>query len=593
MGSGSFDFALAIGGEAGQGIATPGDILARIFIRRGLHLNTYNAYQSIIRGGHIFLVVRIKDEEVYSHGDKLDLLLCLNQDTMNRHLELMGPGTRVIFNSDTIKPGQARDGVELCPMPIAEIADSGRNTLIQNTVAIGALMFLLGLDFQILEDSLRQRFQRQGQAVVDQNVGVAKGGFDHAVANFTPFPNPVPSGGKPLAMWSGNDALAMGGAAAGVKFYAAYPMSPSTGVLHWMAQNARDLGIMVRQVEDEIGVANMVIGAAHTGCRAMCATSGGGFALMTEAIGSAGIMEIPAVFINVQRAGPSTGVPTKTEQGDLWQALGASQGDYERLIVAPVDALDAFNTIPELFNLLDQCQCPGIVISDLLISEGRFSVDPDHLNLLPVIDRGDLITEPSKTDGYMRYKNTESGVSPRALAGLEGYVHVVATDEHDEDSILLSDEFTNPLKRRKMVEKRARKLEGVLDRIQPPVLEGPEEAEVTLVGWGSTYGVIKEAVEQLASEGIMANQLSIKWIVPLHGEVVTDILSRSKRTIIVENNYSGQFYRYLRSETGLTVQGHIRKYDGEPFMPHHIVNGVLELLAGKTERYVPTQEVMT
>ena len=593
MGSGSFDFALAIGGEAGQGIATPGDILARIFIRRGFHLNTYNAYQSIIRGGHIFLVVRIKDEEVYSHGDKLDLLLCLNQDTMNRHLELMGPGTRVIFNSDIIKPGQARDGVELCPMPIAEIADSGRNTLIQNTVAVGALMFLMGMDFQILEDSLRLRFQRQGQAVVDQNVGVARGGFDHAVANFTPFPNPVPSGGKPLAMWSGNDALAMGGAAAGVKFYAAYPMSPSTGVLHWMAQNARDLGIMVRQVEDEIGVANMVIGAAHTGCRAMCATSGGGFALMTEAIGSAGIMEIPAVFINVQRAGPSTGVPTKTEQGDLWQALGASQGDYERLIVAPVDALDAFNTIPELFNLLDQCQCPGIVISDLLISEGRFSVDPDHLNLQPVIDRGELITEPATTDGYMRYKNTESGVSPRALAGLEGYVHVVATDEHDEDSILLSDEFTNPLKRRKMVEKRARKLEGVLDRIIPPVLEGPEEAEVTLVGWGSTYGVIKEAVEQLVLEGVIANQLSIKWIVPLHGEVVTDILSRSKRTIIVENNYSGQFYRYLRSETGLTVQGHIRKYDGEPFMPHHIVNGVLELMAGKTERYVPTQEVMT
>ena len=154
MGSGSFDFALAIGGEAGQGIATPGDILARIFIRRGLHLNTYNAYQSIIRGGHIFLMVRIKDEEVLTHGDKLDLLLCLNQDTMDRHLGLMGPGTRVIFNSDTIKPGQARDGAQLCPMPVAQIADSGRNTLIQNTVAVGAFMSLLGLDFQILEDSL-------------------------------------------------------------------------------------------------------------------------------------------------------------------------------------------------------------------------------------------------------------------------------------------------------------------------------------------------------------------------------------------------------------------------------------------------------
>ena len=592
MSSQKYDFALAIGGEAGQGIATPGDILARLFVRRGLHIYTYNAYQSIIRGGHIFLLVRVSDQQLYSHGDKLDLLLCLNQDTMDRHLGLMGPGARVVYNSDTIKPGESGEGAQLCPLPIGELTQS-RNRLVQNTVAVGAVMSLLGLDFQVLEDSMTLRFERQGQAVVDENVGVARAGSEYARANFEPYQEPVPTGAKPLAVWSGNEALAMGGAAAGVKFYAAYPMSPATRVLHWMAQNARNLGIMVRQVEDEIAVANMVIGAAHAGCRAMCATSGGGLALMSEAIGSAGMMEIPAVFINVQRAGPSTGVPTKTEQGDLWQVLGASQGDYERLIVAPRDALDAFNTMPELFNLTDKCQCPGIVISDLLISEGRFSFDPDDANMHPMIDRGNLITEPSGTDGYMRYKDTESGVSPRAVPGLEGYVHIVATDEHDEDSKLISDEFTNPHKRRMMVEKRARKLVGVANEIAPPQLEGPEDAEVTLVGWGSTYGVIKEAVEQLKSKGVIANQLPIKWIVPFHGEAVMDILSRSKRAIIVENNYSGQFYRYMRSETGLTVEGHIRKYDGEPFMPHHVVNGVLELLAGKTQRYVPYQEVMT
>jgi 2-oxoglutarate ferredoxin oxidoreductase subunit alpha len=336
----------------------------------------------------------------------------------------------------------------------------------------------------------------------------------------------------------------------------------------------------------------MTIGAAHSGVRAMCATSGGGFALMTEAIGSAGMMEVPVVFINVQRAGPSTGVPTKTEQGDLWQALGASQGDFERIIVAPRDALDAFNTVPELFNLVDKCQCPGIIISDLLISEGRFSVDPDDINMHPEIDRGELITEPSPTNGYMRYKDTQSGISPRALPGLEGYVHVVATDEHDEDGVLISDEFTNPHKRRRMVEKRARKLANIAGEIAPPKLEGPEDAEVTLIGWGSTYGVIREAIEQLKLKGVTANQLPIKWIVPFHAEAVTDILSRSKRNIIVENNYSGQFYRYLRSETGFTADGHIRKYDGEPFMPHHIADGVLEQLAGRTDHYVPFQEVV-
>ncbi len=369
-------------------------------------------------------------------------------------------------------------------------------------------------------------------------------------------------------------------------------MSPATGVLHWMAKNAPGLDIMVRQIEDEIGVANVAIGAAHAGCRTMCATSGGGFALMTEAIGASAMMEIPVVFIDVQRAGPSTGVPTKTEQGDLWQTLGASQGDFQRFIVAPLDALDAFNTIPEVFNLTDKYQCPGMVLSDLLISEGTFSVDPDQIDLQPKIDRGSLITEPSATDGYLRYKNTEDGISPRAIPGLEGYIHVVSTDEHDEDGVLISDEFTNPHKRRRMVEKRARKFDGVLDQIEAPGLVGPEDAEVTLIGWGSTHSVIKEAVDQLEAKGVIANQLSIKWIVPLHTEAITEIFSRAKKTIMVENNYSGQFARYLRSESGLSADGHIRKYDGEPFMPHHIVDGVLELLAGKTDQYVPFQEVM-
>ena len=588
-----YDLSLAIGGAAGQGIATPGNILARLFVRRGLSLYAYNAYQSIIRGGHIFLTIRVSDEPLDNHGDKLDLLLCLNQDTMNRHLGLMGPGGRVIFNSDSIDPvkaGEAAEGVHLCPVPVSNLA--GKSRMVQNTVALGVITSLFGLEFKDLADALTLQFQRKGQSVVDDNVGAAQAAFDHACANFESFEDLLPTGPKPLAVWTGNDALAMGGAAAGVKFYCAYPMSPATGVLHWMAQNARELDIMVRQVEDEIGVANMTIGAAHTGCRAMCATSGGGFALMTEAVGMAGMMEIPVVFINVQRAGPSTGVPTKTEQGDLWQCLGASQGDFERFIVAPHDALDAFNTVPELFNLADKYQCPGIVLSDLLISEGTFSVDPDAINMQPEIDRGEIITTSSNTDGYQRYKDTESGISPRAVPGLEGYIHVVASDEHDEEGILISDEFTNPHKRRAMVEKRARKFQAALSRIEEPQLEGSDDAEVTLIGWGSTRGVIKEAIELLRERNVVANQLSIKWIVPFHAETVSKIINNSKYTIIVENNYSGQFFRYLRSETGCDVDGHIRKYDGEPFMPHHIVEAVLEQLSGKTNHSVPFQEVM-
>jgi len=590
MGLGTYDFALAIGGEAGQGIATPGDILARIIVRRGLNLSTYNAYQSIVRGGHIFLTMRISDGEIQNHGDKLDLLLCLNQDTMDRHQRLMGPGTRIVYNSDSVNPGSEDNGADLCGLPVGELTES-RNRLVQNTVGMGSIASLMGIDFSVLEDSLTLRFQRRGREMVDENIRVARAGYDYAQEHFKPFDQSPPDGGKPLAVWSGNDALAMGAAAAGCKFYAAYPMSPASGVLHWMAANARNLGIMVRQVEDEIGVANMVVGAAQAGTRSLCATSGGGFALMTEAVGAAAMMEIPAAFINVMRAGPSTGVPTKTEQGDLWQAIGASQGDFERIIVTPSDSLDAFNTMPQVFNLTDKYQCPAIILSDLYISEGRFSVDPDKINMHPDIDRGALITEPSDMDGYLRYKDTESGISPRALAGLEGYVHLVATDEHDEDSTLLSDEFTNPHKRRQMVEKRARKFDNILDDIAAPVLEGPADADVTLIGWGSTKGMITEAAEELNAAGVSTNRLHVKWMVPFHVEEISAILSKAKRTIIVENNFSGQFARYLRSETGFAAIGHIRKYDGEPFMPHHIVDGVKAQVAGETDKYVPYQEI--
>jgi 2-oxoglutarate ferredoxin oxidoreductase subunit alpha len=381
-------------------------------------------------------------------------------------------------------------------------------------------------------------------------------------------------------------------------------MSPSTGVLMWMAQHARQLGIMVRQVEDEIGVMNMVIGAAHAGCRAMCATSGGGFALMTEAVGMAGMIETPVVCVDVQRAGPATGVPTKTEQGDLWQVLGAGQGDYPRIIVAPSSQVDLFKTVPELFNLVDKYQCPGLVLADLLISEGTSSIAPDDLDFNVKIERGELILPNGNghaanlgsgynDNAYWRYKDTPSGISPRAVPGLAGHIYVAATDEHDEDGTLISDEFTNPHKRRKMVEKRARKMEAAVKDIAPPKLIGPESAAVTLVGWGSTQGVIREAVEKLAGEeGIVANQLHIKWIVPFHTAEISCILSQSKQVIIVENNFSGQFARYLRSETGFDAHGHIRKYDGEPFMPHHIVEAVKQQLAGKTRLSVPVHEVL-
>ncbi len=591
-------FAVAIGGAAGQGVATPGDVFAKIFARRGLHLNAYNAYQSIIRGGHTFLTIRAGIEEVTCFGDRIDLLIPLNQDSMDRHLGLMKPGSAVVYNADTIRPGPHATAAQLCPLPVNQLSKGSRSKVEQNTLALAASLKMMGVGFEPLAEILTEQFMRKGDKVVTENLNIARLGYDYAAANFLPFASPIPMSGMQYAVLSGNIALAMGGAAAGVKFYCAYPMSPSTGVLHWMAAHAREAGIMVRQVEDEIGVINMAIGAAHAGVRAMCATSGGGFALMTEGLGMSAMMETPVVVVDVQRAGPSTGVPTKTEQGDLWQMLGAGFGDFPRLIAAPTDIADCFKLVPEMHNLADRFQCPGIILGDLLLSEGRSSVDPKQLNFDTKIDRGEMIVsaDPTKeTNGYKRYKITESGISPRAIPGVPGHTHTAATDEHDEDGVLISDEFTNPAKRRAMMEKRQRKVSGIEAAVELPALIGPADADVTLVGWGSTKGVIREAVAILNEEGISTNQLQIRWLVPLHGKAILNILELSKYTIIVENNYSGQFARYLRSETSYVPNGYIRKYDGEPFMPHHIVEAVKEQLASKTHETqlsVPVHEIL-
>jgi 2-oxoglutarate ferredoxin oxidoreductase subunit alpha len=579
------DVIIGIGGAAGDGVASAGNTLAVSVARQGQAVFAYNSYQSVIRGGHSWLRLRISARKPLNHGDQVDAVIALNQDTLDRHLQELTSGGLVLYNAAKLKPKyEAPKGVQLCPLPVPELTSAYEKLpVMQNTVAVGAVIRLMGLDFAGLESVLESTFMKKPQ-VVKVNVEAAKAGYDYAGAHFQPLPKQLEKTNQEWALMTGNELMAMGAAFAGCKFYCAYPMSPATHILEWFAGHGKELGICVRQVEDEISVVNMAIGAGHMGVRSMCATSGGGLALMTEAIGMAGIIETPVVVVNVQRAGPSTGVPTKTEQADLNQAFGASQGDFPRIILAPINMTDCFQTPALAFNLAERYQCPVIILADLLMCEDNETVDTALLDVEFQIDRGELITEANGDPGgepYLRYRNTPSGISPRAIPGLPGHLYVSGTDEHDEDGVLISDVFTDPVRRKKMVDKRARKMDTVLDHVPAPKLEGPVEAEVTLVGWGSTWGVISEAVERLNQAGISANHLQLKLLVPFHTKEVSDILSRSKRTVIVENNFSGQFARHLRAETGFVAHGHIRKYDGEPFEPKHIVAGVKEILAGK------------
>jgi len=379
--------------------------------------------------------------------------------------------------------------------------------------------------------------------------------------------------------------MALGAVAGGCKFYSAYPMSPASFILHWLAAHSEKCGVVVKQAEDELAVVNLAIGAGHAGVRSMCATSGGGFALMSEAIGMAGMIETPVVVVNVQRGGPSTGLPTKTEQGDLNQAFGASQGDYPRVIIAPRDATDCFHSTVEALNLAETFQLPVILISDLLLGEHRSTIDPEAVSSDVPIERGEWVTAPTPDEaangGYKRYALTPSGVSPRARPGRAGCIHVSGTDDHDEYGVLISDEHTNPAIRRKMQEKRMRKMEGVRARLQPPVLEGAAGAEVTLIGWGSTWSVIHEAAEQLGRAGVSTSQLHFKYIHPFHGREARAILQACKRTIVVENNFSGQFARHLRAESGFEVDHVLTRYDGEPFEPAWIAGHVRDFLEGR------------
>ncbi len=367
------DFSVRIGGAAGDGVSSTGEMLARTCSRSGLHVYGLNSYQSAIRGGHVWFQVRAGAEKITNQGNNLDVLIALNSETAEIHAPFVSKGGVIIYDKDRVKFSQnlVPDGVTVLPMPLGDLSRKfDKNPIMQNTVALGVSLFLLGLSPEIFSGVLTDTFGKKKQAVIDANVKAAASGYEHAKANFKPLDLKVvpPPNAKPKMLMTGNQAFALGAVMAGCKFYAAYPMTPASGILHWMSAHSVSCKVVVKQAEDELAVINMGIGAAHAGVRAMVGTSGGGFSLMVEALGLAGMTETPLVIVDAQRAGPSTGLPTKTEQGDLNMITGASQGDFPRIVLAPLTIEDAYYSTIEAFNLAERYQCPVIISSDLLLS---------------------------------------------------------------------------------------------------------------------------------------------------------------------------------------------------------------------------------
>jgi len=574
------DMSIVIGGEAGQGVESSGAGFALALSRAALHVFALQDYRSRIRGGHNFFQVRISEEPRLSHSNPVHLLLALTPETVQLHLDQLAEGAAVVFpESFEIDPEPLRKrGVRVASLPLIRIAEEHGSRLLTNTAALAAAAGITGFPLEFMEGVLRDSFASKGQQTVDANLNAARAAHNLAKerygADYRYKLAPVKEAPRRMLM-HGNQALAMGALAGGCRFMAAYPMTPATTIFEWLSAVPPEYGVVTKHAEDEIAAADMVIGASFAGARAMASTSGGGFCLMVEALGLAAGTEVPMVIMLAQRGGPANGLPTRTEQADLLFAINASHGESPRIVTAPGTVEECFEAGWRAFNLAEKYQCPVVVITDAFLASSLRTLDMDAIDFASVkIDRGLTMSHADMdqlTDGYKRFEFTETGISPRALPGLHPKAAFSATsDEHDEEGHF-DEEIEN---RRRMMQKRMRRLEEAEKEVRPPKRYGPPDAETTLVCWGSTFGACKEAADEINAAGGSANVLQFVDLWPLPEEATAAALGECRRTVAVEQNYTSQLAKLLRMTTGIKVDGTLNKYDGRPFVPGEIVAGL-------------------
>ncbi|MEM4389246.1 MAG: 2-oxoacid:acceptor oxidoreductase subunit alpha [Candidatus Micrarchaeia archaeon] len=580
------DVVWKIGGEAGYGIASIGLTFAKACARGGLHVFTDSGYPSRIRGGHNTFLVRVSERPVHAHSDRCDILVALDAQTIEENARELKPGGVLIYDGE--KDGEAaskvgRADIELFNVPFIRIArELGVDVLMKNTITLGASMALLDYGVDIVAEMIRKTYGRKGAAIVDANIRSLNAGFDYAKKNYRgEFSKKLRrvKGAPRRMVLDGNAAISLAAVQAGCRFLAQYPMTPSSAILSNLAAIERKYNIVVKQTEDELAALNMAIGAGYAGVRALTATSGGGFSLMVEALGLAGSAEVPVVIVEGQRPGPSTGMPTWTEQGDLRFVIHASQGEFPRVVLAPGDVEECYYKTIEAFNLAEKYQVPVIILTDKFLAENYKTCEFFRTGREIRIERGKLLSDAEAArlgNEVKRFEFTEDGVSPRPIPGQPGGVHMVAGDEHNEFGEIDESE----LNRTRMMDKRMRKMEGILRELEPPKVLGSRHAMVTLVGWGSTKGIALDAIELLAEEGITANYIHFCNLWPFKAAEAKELLSSAKNLVLVENNKTGQLGGLIREQTGIEFKHRLLKYSGRQFFPSEIFHFVREVFGG-------------
>ncbi len=553
------DINILIGGEAGQGIVTIGTVLGKALVRSGFEIVVTQSYHSRIRGGHNTFSIRASALELHGPKEEIDVLLALNKESFDLHRNRLTPGGLVIANSSIM--GEEISGIRV---PFKELGSSRTH----NTVALGVVGAVIGLELDVLDGAIGDFFSKLHPDALLGNRKALKNGYEWGnKQNQHNMPLVRPSGTSDRKlMMSGNEAIALGALSAGLKFCSFYPMTPSTSIVLNIIAHAESFDCITEQAKDEISAINMAIGASFCGAPSMVATSGGGFALMTEGVSLAGMTETPIVIAVAQRPGPATGLPTRTEQGDLEFVLHAGHGEFPRAIFAPGSVEACFSCTNRAFHLAEKSQGPVFILTDQFLADSYRAVRPFDINLFSQVET--FHPDLSFPEPYRRYLLTEDGVSPRLIPGMTKSLVTADSDEHTEDGHITE----NLTVRKAMHEKRLKKMDLIYEEVIPPLEDGDEEPELLFISWGSSQGPVKEAAQRLRKQSRRVKTLHFDQVWPLVLDQFLEKLETAGEVICVEGNYSGQFARLIRRETGFSIPRLILRYDGLPFTADYIIS---------------------